>query len=289
MDTSFNSSFFVGMVLDFLNGFSSVFILAFGLYIVYGLFKVINMAHGEMVMLGAYVASVAQDAGYQFFVAVLFAGLCGGIIALAMNWLCIRHLPERSSMSSLLATWGFGLIIAQSVRLYFGSAGRFVDPPVSGRIGIFGVPFPCYQAILLLISLIFILLSWWILSRTQLGLRIRASIDNPTLAELNGINTQRLFVISFMIGGAFAGIAGALLAPISAINPTVGSANSVTSFLVVITGGIGQIFSILFGSVVVGGLRSIINSYWGITSATLGMLTLVALILVFRKRNVYFD
>ncbi len=285
MDAEFDSSFFIGAMLDCLNGFSSVFILAFGLYIVYGLFKVINMAHGEMVMLGAYVASVSQESGYPFIVAVLCAGLSGGIIAFAMDWLCIRRLPERSSMSSLLATWGFGLIIAQGVRLYFGSAGRFVNPPVSGRIDIFGVPLPTYQAILFAVSLILLLQSWWLLGRTQLGLRIRASIDNPLLAELNGINTQRLFVLSFVVGGAFAGMAGALLAPISAIDPTVGTANSVTSFLVVITGGVGQIFSVLFGSAVVGGLRSLINSFWGITTATLGMLAIVAIILVLRRRS----
>ena len=86
MDAEFDSSFFIGAMLDCLNGFSSVFILAFGLYIVYGLFKVINMAHGEMVMLGAYVASVSQESGYPFIVAVLCAGLSGGIIAFAMDW-----------------------------------------------------------------------------------------------------------------------------------------------------------------------------------------------------------
>lgn len=285
MENFFDLTFIAGTLFDFINGYAQVFILAFGLYVIYGLFRVINMAHGDMVMLGAYIAASTQAAGFSFFIAVIASSLVLALVAYIMDWSCIRRLPARTPMSTLLATWGFGLVISQGVRLSFGSGGTFAPLPLEGWFDVWGAPLPKYQLLLLVLSLVWLLCAWWLLVRTGIGLRIRACIDNPHLAKLHGINTDRLFSMSFVTGGALAGMAGAFLAPISAVNPTIGSGYSVTSFLVVITGGVGHVLGPLSGSLVVGGSRALINSFLGITAATIGMLMIVALILILRKKD----
>jgi branched-subunit amino acid ABC-type transport system permease component len=265
------------------------FLLAFGLFVTYGMFRVVNMAHGDMVMLGAYVASALQSAGSGFVIAVIGAAMAVAGTALVMERICIGRLRTRSALATLLATWGFGLVLSQSVRLISGSGGRFVDPPVSGQIEILGAPFSSYQVLLMGIALTLLALTWYLLARTGIGTRIRACIGNRRLAELHGINTSLLFTVTFAAGGAFAGTAGALLAPISAINPDIGSGFSISSFMVLITGGLGSVGSTALGSLVVGGGNSVIGAFTTATAAKFVLLAVVAVILVIRRRDQDFD
>jgi urea transport system permease protein len=273
------------ILLDVLISASTVLILSFGLFLVYGLFRVVNMAHGELVMIGAYTAALAQRAGMGFFFCVLAAGCVSALVTLLMDFICVSRLRRQSTLFPLLATWGFSLVISQGVKLIFGSGGMYVDSPISSQVQIMGSQFATYQLALLAVAIVLVSCTWLVMAKSRFGLQIRATIDDPRLAELQGINTARLFSIVFALGGAFAGMSGALLAPISAINPNAGSDFSITSFMVLISGGLGHIGSAVFGSLVVGGLRSILGTFGSLTLATLGMLLVVALILVVRRRD----
>jgi urea transport system permease protein len=275
----------VTVVLDILIGSAIVFILTFGLFLIYGLFRVVNMAHGDLVMLGAYFASVVQARAMSFWFSALTAAAGTALIALLIDLLCIGRLRRRSPLATMLATWGFSLILSQGTLIVFGPGGRYVNPPVAGQVVLLGGIFSTYQLILLLIALVILAVSGVFLKMTTLGLRIRAVIDDAPLAELQGINTSRLFSAVFALGGAFSGFAGAVLAPFSAVNPNVGSGFSITSFMVLITGGLGNVITAAAGALVVGGARSVIATFFNVTVATLATLAIVAIILAIRRAD----
>lgn len=284
-----DAGFWTSLVADGLIASATVFLLAFGLFVTYGMFRVINMAHGDMVMLGAYIASLLQSMGAGFAVATLGAMALVGATAFAMDQICIGRMREGAPLATLLATWGFGVVISQSVRLALGSGGRFVDAPLQGQVYLLGTTYSSYQVALLVLAVALSALAWYVIARTSLGIRIRACIDNRQLAEIRGINTRLLFTGTFAVGGAFAGLAGAVLAPLSAINPSIGSGFSVSSFMTLITGGLGSITGAVFGALVVGGGKSVIGAFTGVTEAKLAILAIVAVILVLRRRDMSLD
>lgn len=277
---------FLVPMLDALIASAIVLLLSFGLFIIYGLFRVVNMAHGEMVMLGAYIASISQGAGFGFTSATLLAALFVGLVAVFMDMLCIGRLRVQSPVATLLATWGFALLISQSVRLLMGAGGRFVSAPFDAVVQVGGNTYPVYHLFLLVIAILISAATWFILVRTRLGHRVRATAEDIELAELSGIDSRTIFTCAFAIGGAMAGAAGAVLAPLYAINPFVGSQFSVLSFLAIIAGGLGNVFGPLLGAGVVGGAKSLINNWSNITISTFATLALVALLMILRKRDV---
>lgn len=275
-----------GPLLDALVASATVLILSFGLFVVYGLFRVVNMAHGEMVMLGAYIASNAQSGGINFVGAVALATIGLAAVAFGMDLICVGRLHRRSPVATLLATWGFGLLIAQGARLIEGAGGRFVTAPTSEVIDIYGTVFPVYHLVILAIATLMFSVSFYFLSRTRLGTRTRAAAENTELAEIYGMNSKAMFSCAFSLGGALAGFAGAVLAPLQAINPFVGTQFSVSSFLVIISGGLGSASGPLFGSLLVGGGKSLLNHWSNITVSTFAMFAIVAALLVLRRRDV---
>jgi len=272
-------------VVDIFVGSAIVFILTFGLFLIYGLFRVVNMAHGDLVMLGAYFASVVQGRGISFWMSVLAAAAGTAIIALLIDLSCVGRLRRRSPLATMLATWGFSLILSQGALILFGPSGRYVNPPVVGQVVFLGGVFSTYQLVLLLVAIVIFGATWIFLKITTLGLHIRAVIDDASLAELQGVNTARLFSAVFALGGAFSGFAGAVLAPFSAINPNVGSGFSITSFMVLITGGLGNVVTAVSGALIVGGARSIIATFSSVTVATVATLAIVAIILAARRAD----
>jgi len=283
--TTIDTAFWTSLVVDGTTATATTFLLALGLFVTYGLFRVVNMAHGDMVMLGAYMTSSFQTAGMGFLMAVCLATVTVALAALVMERICVGRLREQASLSVLLATWGFGLIIAQSTRLVAGSGGRFVDAPLSGQVEMLGSAYSIYQLSLVASAAVLFALIWYLLAHTRLGLRIRSCVDNRELAELHGINTRLLFTVTFCVGGALAGLAGGLLAPLMAVNPSIGSDFSVTSFMVLITGGLGKIGSAALGALVVGGLRSTLGALTTVTTAKLCTFLIVAVILAVRRQE----
>lgn len=276
--------FAVGVTLDAITAIAVMFLLSAGLYIIFGMLRVINMAHGDFMMLGAYATSILQERNWPFFPAALMATCSIVVVGIAVERFLIRPLYDRSNLSTLLMTAGIGLCIREISRIIFGPAGRFVDPPTTHVLQVFGSPYPVFSLLLTGISLAIAVLAWIIINTTRWGLIVQATIENPSLAESNGIDTRRTCRWAFAAGSGLAGLAGALIAPLASVTPYMGVEWSLSAFLVVIVAG-GATASpapVLWGSALLAGSRTLLNVFFGITSATIGMLLLVIAVLFIR-------
>jgi branched-chain amino acid transport system permease protein/urea transport system permease protein len=232
---------------DLLNVVVTVLLLlitASGLAVIFGLMGVINFAHGEFVMIGAFVTYFTVHWA-NFWIALLLAPLVVAAIGLLVERSLIRRLYSRP-LETILATWGLSIVIRELARLWFGPQFRSIPAPISGSVQLFGTTYPTYRLVVIgMICLLFVMLLA-VFRYTQLGLVTRAVIENPELAASRGVNVHRTYQVTFAFGAALAGLAGAIVAPLVAIYPEMGSSFIINPFLAVIVAGAGS-----FGGVAV--------------------------------------
>ncbi len=287
----------VGFVANLFQGISlgSVLLLAaIGLAITFGVMGVINMAHGEMIMLGAYSAFVCQQLfqaflppdwiGAYLVIAIPVAFLLTGAVGVALERTVIRFLYGRP-LETLLATWGVSLILQQTVRSIFGAPNKAVSNPswMTGGFDLVG-GFTVTWNRLYIILFCFIVLGAiaLILSRTKFGLHMRAVTQNRPMASAMGIRTARVDALTFGLGSGIAGMAGVALSQIGNVSPNLGTIYIVDSFLVVVFGGVGNLMGTLVGALTLGIVNKILEPVAG---AILGkVVVLVAIILFIQRR-----
>lgn len=277
------------LVTELLNVAFSVLVLAqivLGLAIVMGLLNVLNIAHGEFIMLGCFTAYVVQSAGLPYLAAVPAVILVCGVIGAVVERVLIRPL-RYDPFETLLATWGLGLLLREGVKLVFGRAYRSVDDPLPGSVVLFGVDYPAYRTVLMVVSIVILvaLLVWY--RRASTGARIRAMVGNPVLAEAVGIATTRLARNTFVAGTICAGIAGVMIAPLSSVEPYMGVTLVVNAFFALVVGGMGTIAGLVAGSGIIGGLQSAVSAAVDPTTAYLAILVLSILFLWRRPRGIF--
>lgn len=259
---------------------------AFGLAIIYGLIGVINMAHGAMLTLGAYIAWAATTQGFAFPIAVLAAGITVGLIGLALEHAIIRHFYDRP-FDTLLLTWAFFLIITEVIKIVFGTDFRNVPSPFPGALTIGGVTIPAYRSFIAGLSLTLMVATAILLFRTSLGIKIRALIQNREVASLLGLNISQTYKVVFGLGSFIAGLSGALIAPMLSVDPYIGNVYLVRSFFVVIVGGIGQVLAgTLVGSFLIGGAETLFAVLSNQVVAQAAVFLLAIVILRFRPEGV---
>ena len=271
-----------------LNGISVILILmliAVGLTVIFGMMRVINMAHGDLFMLGAYTLYLVVAAGYSFWLGVVLAPVVVGVIGVGMERICLWFLYGRRDLSSLLATWGFGIIFQQAVKLLVGPEPRFVPSPIEGEVSFLGVNYPVVRVLIMAISVAILLGVFWVFLKTHFGLRARATIVNSRMASALGIHTSRIFLLTFAFGAALAGTAGALMTPLIAVVPTMGIDFIVRPFFVVIIGGLGNIFGVLGGGLIVGGTESLFTASINTTVSQIIVFAAVVIIMLVRPRG----
>jgi len=287
---------FIDQVANLFYGLSlgSILLLAaLGLAITFGLMGVINMAHGEMIMIGAYATFVVQNIFIKYLpslfdwyliVAIPVSFLASAIVGIVLERSVIRHLYGRP-LETLLATWGISLVLIQSVRLIFGAQNVAVENPfyLSGGIEVFsGVIFP-YSRIAIIIFVIFIvILIWMLLQKTPLGLQVRAVTQNREMAACMGISTHKVDMWTFGLGSGVAGLGGLALSQIGNVGPELGRMYIVDSFMVVVLGGVGKIAGTVAGAFSIGIVNKILEPFSG---AVLGkIIVLVLIIALIQKR-----
>ncbi len=252
------------IITQFLNGFSVVAILviaAIGLAIIFGVAGVINMAHGEMIMVGAYTAAVVGKLGGNTFLAIPVAFVVVGLLGLLIERSIIQWIYDRP-LETLLATWGVGIILQTVIKLIFGPELYYVGaPPVlRGGVRLIGrLPFPYYRAFLILVAVLLMALVFFVIYRTDLGLKVRAVRRNRAMTGCLGIDTARVDMTIFMFGSGLAGIAGAVLAPIKSVSTTMGFPYAVDSFMVLVLGGVGSMWGVAAGSGLIGEAETILS------------------------------
>jgi urea transport system permease protein len=252
------------IITQFLSGFSVVAILviaALGLAIIFGVAGVINMAHGEMIMLGAYTAAVVGKLGGNTFVAIPVAFVIVGLLGLLIERGVIQWIYDRP-LETLLATWGIGIILQTIVKLVFGPELYYVGAPkvLLGGFRLIGrLPFPYYRLFLIVVASALLALVFLVIYKTDFGLKVRAVRRNRAISGCLGIDTARVDMMIFVFGSGLAGIAGAVLAPIKSVSTTMGFPYAVDSFMVLVLGGVGNLWGVLAGSGVIGEAETILS------------------------------
>ena len=271
---------------------SVLLLAAIGLAITFGVMGVINMAHGEMVMLGAYVTFVVQEwirtnnpalFDWSLVIAVPLAFLVAGAIGVLIERTIIRFLYGRP-LETLLATWGLSLVIEQAVRTTFGPTNREVGAPswMSGGFELGQLSITYGRLWIIVFSLAVFVALLFVLRFTRFGLEMRAVTQNRPMAASMGIRTSRVDALTFGLGSGIAGIAGVALSQIDNVSPNLGQGYIIDSFLVVVFGGVGNLFGTLVGAMTLGIANKLLEPF---TGAVLGKIIFLVLVILFIQRR----
>lgn len=220
---------------QYLDNASFLILAAVGLVLIYGMMGVINMAHGELMMIGAYVATYSSHAGVPVLIAVLMAGIVAGAIGALIEILVIRHFYNQL-LSSLVVTWGLSLMASQGMLLLMGPSTLNMPTPL-GSFTIGGFTFGTYRMVMTLVAVALILGIWLLFRYTDFGKRARATMENARMAAALGINTRRVYTSTFALGSALGGIAGGMFAMTAAVSPFFGQSYTAVAFITVVLGG----------------------------------------------------
>jgi len=224
------------VAIQVLYAVASLVIVSAGLAVIFGMMRVINLAHGEFMMLGAYSTIWAIGLGINLWIAVLVvAPLAVGLIGIVLERLFIRHLYGRM-VDTMLATWGLSLLLVGIVTSIAGNTTAGVSAPLgSFMIGSYSVS--GYTLVIIAVAAVLALALRWVLTRTQLGLIARGTMQNPAMADALGISPSKVYSVTFAVGAALSGLAGGLMAPLTGVVPTMGAAFVAKAFITVIGGG----------------------------------------------------
>jgi urea transport system permease protein len=272
---------------------SILLLMALGLAIIFGLMGVINMAHGELMALGAYATYVTQGwfqghapalFDYYFLVALPLSFLVAGVAGFALERGVIRFLYGRP-LETLLLTWGISLMIQQGLRLWFGAANVDVISPtwLSGGVPVMvGIQLPYNRLFIIGLATVAVAGMYLLLFRTDAGLRVRAVTQNRGMAACLGVRSRRVDALTFALGAGLAGIAGCALTQIGNVGPELGQNYIVDSFMVVVTGGVGKLLGTILAALGIGGLNKIIEPGLG---AVFGKVAILVVVILFIQRR----
>ncbi|MGW3662430.1 urea ABC transporter permease subunit UrtB [Streptomyces sp. NPDC005141] len=271
-------------------------LIALGLSLTFGQMNVINMAHGEFIMAGAYTTYVLQKsisgAGISLIVALPVAFLVSGTLGALLEWLLIRRLYLRP-LDTLLVTWGVSLMLQQLARDIFGAPNVQTRAPdvLTGNITVIGgddpLTFANNRLFILGLAIAAVVALALTLRLTPLGRRIRAVVQNRDLAEVSGISTGRVDRTAFFIGSGLAGVAGVALTLVGPIGPTMGTNVIIDAFLVIVVGGIGQLKGSVIVAFVLGALQSVLEYSTTVSVAKVLVLVAIVAFLQWRPQGLY--
>jgi urea transport system permease protein len=288
----------VGRVFSGISLGSILLLAALGLAITYGLMGVINMAHGELIMIGAYTTYVVQNAFRSHFpaqfdayllAAVPAAFVASGLVGMALERSVIRFLYGRP-LETLLATWGISLILMQTVRTVFGAQNVQVENPswMSGGIeAITGVVLPWSRIVIIGFAALVLAMMWLLLTRTRLGLFVRAVTQNRTMASCTGVPTRRVDTWAFGLGSGLAGLAGCALSQIGNVGPDLGQGYIVDSFMVVVLGGVGQLAGTVYAAMGLGIVNKFLEAWSGAVLAKIAVLVFIIVFIQKRPQGLF--
>jgi branched-chain amino acid transport system permease protein len=233
----------------------TLFLMAAGLTLVFGIMNFINLAHGSLYMVGAYLALAAAQWTGSYLLGVLL-GLCGTlVVGVIVELVALRTLYDRDHLDQVLATFGLILFFNELVAIFWGRAAQFASVPsfLSGHIELFtGSSYPLYRAAIIVVGFVTAVVLWYVVTRTRVGMLIRAGATNRTMVAALGINIRLLYTLVFGFGAALAGLAGVMAGPIYNVQPGMGELILIQVFVVIVIGGIGSIRGALVGSIIVG-------------------------------------
>jgi branched-chain amino acid transport system permease protein len=269
--------------LDVLTTAAILYAVAAGLLIVFGVMKIINFAHGGFLTVGAYAGLIVTKLGWNPWMSLPFAFVVGGLLGMVVERLVVRPLYARP-LDAILATWGLGIILGQLITLWFGREVQFVQSPVQGTMDFVGAQYSQYRLILVVLALLLAGALAAILNGTKLGLHTRAVIMNENLARGLGINSGMVRFVTFSLGSGLASLAGALITPLSSVDPNMGVPWLVNAFMLVLVSGM-SLLSLAAACLVLGGAQVLVSIYGNPILGGLTIVVLSAIILRIRPQG----
>ena len=261
-------------------GTNAAFLLisAIGLIVILGMMRIINLAHGELMMMGAYTATIAVHKGIPFPVAAILAFFVVAVAGAILEILIVRRFYGRE-LGALVVTWGISLIMGQTTLVIFGPFMQAIPIP-GGSFALGQFSFSVYWISLIVIAVLLLIALWWVYTRTTFGLQARAAMQNPAMARALGVDTSRVYMLTFAIGAGLAGFSGALFAPTVSIAPFMGQQFVAPAFITVVVGGAANVLSGAAGSSLLLSLVKTPVGFWlGAFLGTVALL-LAALIII---------
>lgn len=250
-----------------LNGFQLgilLFLLAAGLTLVFGIMDLVNLAHGSLYMVGAYFAATFTDWTGSFLLALVLALPATMAVGVVVEIVCLRTLYERNHLDQVLATFGLILFFNEAVRLVWGPAGLSVPLPdfLNTNFEILpGVPYPTYRVMIILVGLAVAALLYVLVTKTRIGMLIRAGASNREMVGALGVNVKLLYTLIFGLGAALAGLAGVMAGPIFTVETGMGESILILAFVVIVIGGIGSVRGAFVAAIIVGLIDTVGRSF----------------------------
>ena len=283
------SEIFISQIITGLSIGSILLLVALGLAIIYGTTGVINLAHGEFVMLGAYSAWALQTyANIGLIEGLILIFVIVAFIGFVIERIVIRHLYDRP-LDTILATWGVGIMAQQIIRLTAGGELRYVQMPSSlgSSISVFGVETSAFRMFVLFIAALLFGLTWYLMYKTNIGMKLRAITQNREMASSFGINSNKVYSMTFAYGCGLAGLAGALVSPLKSVSPEMGTAYVVDAFMVVVLGGVESLLGTVASSVILGEMNGFIAFFSNDTMAKATVFLAIVVLIRFRPQGLF--
>jgi urea transport system permease protein len=276
------------MLVQLLNGLSMAAILilvSLGLAVIFGMLGIVNLAHGELFMLGAYTVATLHMLGISPWWGIVLAPIVVGAIGMLIERTIIRRLYQRP-LDTLLATWGVSIVLRQIVRLIYGSGHLGSSSLIVGSTRILGADYPTYRLFVIAVTAAITLLTFVLYFKTGFGLKIRLVISNRQMARALGIDTRSADLWAFGIASALVGFAGAIMSPLVTIDPDMGLTLLSRAFMVVIIGGIGSLYGVIAGGLLIGGGEAAASYFLRPVVAQILVVMLAIVVIRLRPRGI---
>ena len=256
----------------------TLLLVCIGLVIIFGMMNVINLAHGEFFLLGAYTVVVMQQIGVPFAIILISAFIFVALVGLIIEQLVIRRIYHRF-LDTILATWGVSLALKQLVIILFGPGSQQAIAPFAEPVSMFGITYSSYRLFVMAMAILITLLTYLVLFKTRWGLTARGVIADRQMASCLGVNTRRVDRITFAFGSGLAGLAGAIMAPLMSVDPQMGMVFLVPAFLSILVGGIASPLGAIWGASIIGGSNSIVAAIWTPVTAQIVVFSLAIVVI----------
>lgn len=268
---------------------SILLLVALGLAIIYGTTGVINLAHGEFVMIGAYTAwALQKHVGVGLIESLILIFIIVAVFGWVVERVVIRHLYDRP-LDTILATWGIGIMAQQAIRLTAGGELRYVQMPngLGHSINLMGVEISAFRVFILVLTAALCALTWYLMYRTSIGMKLRAITQNREMASSFGVNSDKVYSLTFAYGAGLAGLAGALVSPLKSVSPEMGTTYVVDAFMVVVLGGVESLLGTIASAAILGEMFGFLAFYSNDTMAKATVFLAIVVLLRFRPDGLF--
>jgi branched-chain amino acid transport system permease protein len=278
-------------IVQFLHGLQLsmlLFLLSVGLTVIFGLLHFVNLAHGALYALGAYIGYSAVRLTGSYWGGFVAAPIAVAVLGAALYFTLIRRMRHSGAMNQVLVTFGLIFVFLDVFRIFWGDIALGVETPssLSGTVEFLGVTYSAYRLFIIALGLTIMAILHLTLSRTQIGAIIRAGVDNDRMAGCLGINVERVFFLVFCAGCALAGLAGVVAAPVVSVSPNMGTEILIPSLIVVVIGGLGSLRGAVTGSLLVGFIQTF-GAVLAPMAASIAVYALLAAVLILRPAGLF--